>query len=453
MRILKQQIGFSLVELSVVILVVGLLGIGSISVFSEKKTHVQWQESDLKLKLVKKHLINYVNFNKFLLCPDANGDGFENRSANGSCLVSAGTVPFNNLNLSLADISDSWGNLFRYVIDRGATNIANMTNCPIDSACFFNNMAPPVFDLTTLPVMGQSGVNNLRVCRVVNCNAATAGTNIDGDDFIAVLISLNENGNIVKNLDVAENLNNTDFQFFVRTEYSEAPYFDDLIQTISGNELKKRFDMEIIENQNPIVPVSNVVVNPTVAGVVAIAGGTGDNDRFSDKIGVNVETRIMEFGQEHAGKTITLTFDAIIEGGWEDAGVNGGTPETNWQGKLETQDRFMVGLNGSDVSDLNGSLVDLDDGVARFDNHQVTESFYYDEDLDGDNTWYETLSFDVNLDESGNVKLDLAVFSTHVSEEVTVSNIEAILYAYPPDVPALPKIQAIYGIPETEGLD
>jgi len=44
----------------------------------------------------------------------------------------------------------------------------------------------------------------------------------------------------------------------------------------------------------------------------------------------------------------------------------------------------MVGLNGPDVSDLNGSLGNLEEGVDRFDEHQVTESFYYDENLDAD---------------------------------------------------------------------
>ncbi len=456
MRILKQQTGFSLVELSVVLAVVGLLAIGSISLLSEKKTHVQWQESELKLKLVKKSLINYVSFNKFLLCPDDDNDGFEDRNANSTCSVSTGTVPFNNLDLSLSDVSDRWGNPFRYVIDRSATTLANMNDCPENSACFFNNIAPPEFNLTTLPVMGQPGPNNLRVCRIADCNAGTAGADIDGDDFIAVLIALNENGQVATGLDDAEELNRDSEQFFVRAEYSEAPYFDDLIQTISANELKKRFDIEIIEEQNTITPplfTPNEVVNPAETGEDAIAGGTGDNDRFSDNIGVNVVRRTMEFEAENAGKMVTLTFNAKIEGGWEDAGANGGTAETNWEGKLETQDRFMVGLNGPDVSDLNGSLVNLEEGVDRFDEHQVTESFYYDENLDADNTWYETLSFDVNLDENGNLNLDLAVFSTHVSEKVTVSNIEAILYVYPPDVPNLPNVPVIYGIVETEGLN
>ncbi|VAW47889.1 hypothetical protein MNBD_GAMMA04-1291 [hydrothermal vent metagenome] len=447
----NKESGFSLVELGVVLGIVGILVAGSISVFSEQKTHVQWQESDFKLQFIKKALINHVALNKFLLCPD-DGNGFENRSPDGSCQLNVGTVPFLSLGLSETAVQDSWGNRFGYAVNQDAVNVADMTNCPVNTACFFNNITPPAFDLTTLPVMGNAGNNNLRVCSVNNCTAATPDININSDNLVAVLIAFNENAGVDRdNLDVAEEENRDDDLFFVQAEYSEVPYFDDLIQTISANELKKRFGLELVvenvANNNPGNP------NEVVAGSVAIAGGTGDNDRYSDNIGVNVETRILQFGAEFAGQTVTLTFDAIIEGGWEDAGANGGTPDTRWDGKIETQDRFMVGLNGGDVSNLNDSLVNLDDGVAEFDNHQVTESFYYDEDLDTDNTWYESLSYDVELDSSGNVKMDLAVFSTHVSETVTVENIKAVLYLPPPSVPKLPEVQEITGIPETAGLE
>ena len=447
----NKESGFSLLELGIVLGIVGLLVAGSISVFSEQKTHAQWQESDLKLQLVKKSLINYVALNKFLLCPDDSGDGFEDRKSDGTCRVNEGKVPFLNLELPEAAVQDSWGNRFGYAINRDAVNLVNMTDCPNDTACFFNNQIPPAFDLTTLPVMGNVGNNNLRVCTVNNCTAATPDTNIDGDNLVAVLIAFNQNGGVTStsSLDAAEAENRDGDTFFVRADYSEAPYFDDLIQTLSANELKKRFDLEVMADEVANTNPGNPIV--VVPGAVPIAGGSGDNDRFSDNIGVNIATETFEFGSEYAGQTVTLTFDAKIEGGWEDA--NEETGDRNKNGKLETQDRFMVGLNGGDVSDLHGQLVNLEEGVARFDNHQVTESFYYDADLDSDNTWYEYLSFDVELDSDGNLKVDLAVFSTHVSEKVTVTNMNTVLYLAPPSVPNFPGVQEIDAIPQTEGLE
>ena len=61
------QDGFSLLELIVVLGVVGILAAGSISIFSEQRTHAKWQEGDTKLTLVKAALLKHAHVNKFLL--------------------------------------------------------------------------------------------------------------------------------------------------------------------------------------------------------------------------------------------------------------------------------------------------------------------------------------------------------------------------------------------------
>ena len=441
--------GFSLIEMAVVLGVVGLITAGSVGMYSEQQTHVKWMEGDSKLLLSKASLLKFSRINKFLPCPDTDGDGLENRTGM-ACTANNGSVPFNDLGISQADVQDSWGNALRYAINQSATSATSIANCPIDSACFFNNTTIPAFDLTTLPVMGNAGTNNLRVCNTAGCNAATAGASIDGDALIAVLVSFNENGAVAGGLGVAEAENRDNDLFFVQNDYSESPYYDDLIQTISANELKDRYESEVIALVNNTTTTVGVNTNPSATGTVGIAGGTGDNDRFSDNIGVNIESTTIAFGAENAGQTVTLTFDAVIEGGWEDAGVNGGTPDTNRRGELETQDRFMVGLNGGDVSHLDDQLVNLDAGVAEFDGHQLTDSFFYDENLDRDNTWYEYASYNVVLDSNGELNIDFAVFSTHVSEEVTVSNINAVMYSAPDAPPSFPSVTPIPGIDQTD---
>ena len=125
----NKESGFSLLELGVVLGIVGLLVAGSISVFSEQKTHAQWQESDLKLQLVKKSLINYVALNKFLLCPDDSGDGFEDRKSDGTCRVNEGKVPFLNLTKSGYPI---WCNANIFSLFTGRPKLLS---CPICSFC------------------------------------------------------------------------------------------------------------------------------------------------------------------------------------------------------------------------------------------------------------------------------------------------------------------------------
>lgn len=464
---LNHETGFSVIELAAVLGIVGILALGSVELLSEKKTQVQWQEADTRLSVVKASLINYAKTNKFMPCPDlANDtDGLENRNANGTCQAHTGRVPFESIGLAESNVQDSWGNYFTYAINQGAVNVAEITDCPSNSACFFNNSAPPMFDLSTLPVMGQTAatnmsgspaggtMRNLRVCNTENCSSSTPPQQILNEAMLVVIVAHNENGDVYQGLENAESLNKSASNFYVQAVYSQEPFYDDRLITISANELKDRYETEVLELTNG--GGGGPPVNPFGNTNVPIAGGNGDNNRFSDKIGLNIESGVIEFGKENAGQMVTLTFDAVVKGGWEDADALNEGRDAQWSGgSIETQDQFVVGLNadideqlytvaeGGDVGYGDGK-VNLEQGLEWMgvDNDtQRDQYFYYDENDDADNTWYEYASYNAELDQDGNLKVDFAVFSTHVSESVELSNIQAVQYNAPTSVPLMPGV-------------
>jgi Ca2+-binding RTX toxin-like protein/Mg-chelatase subunit ChlD len=141
-------------------------------------------------------------------------------------------------------------------------------------------------------------------------------------------------------------------------------------------------DVPTVENIN-IVKSGNDIDN---------LGDQGSNDRYGSNMPADVETQTFDFGSEYAGKTVTLTFDSHVTGGWED-GRNG-----------ETLDTFKI-----------------------YSNDTLLDTRTYDETYDHDNTWDNSHSYQVTLDENGRAQIAFEVASTHEEELVDISNIELTL--------------------------
>lgn len=464
---IKRKFGFSILEISIVLLIVGLIGAGALLSYSEQRTHVLWVEAEDRLSLVKSSLLNFVKTNNYLPCPDSNGDGFENRSS-GVCSTSQGEIPFNDLQLSIAEVSDSYGNKILYAVTGHATNSTDLTSCPTNSACFLNNISPPAFDMTTEPVPRSSTpgtgtpVNkNLRICNTPNCISSSSGSNISGDNLIVVLVAFNENGHVTSGLGAAEAENRDNDQYFTQIVYSKDPFYDDRIESISANELKERIETEIVMLTGDDSSDSDVD-NPFADTTVPIAGGHGDNDRFAEVIGLNIVTGTLDFGQENAGKMVTVTFDMYVTGDWEDADALDEGQGAEYSGdRVETQDQFVVAFN-SDVDQTlydhasDGTLVDLDEGLNMLlgesgkskeelheDEEYSDQFFFYDANDDPNDEWFEYNSYNTQLDENGQLKIDFANFSTQESEYVEISNLEGVIYNAPQEMPKLPSEENI----------
>jgi len=125
--------GFTLIEMGLVLVVIGLAVVGSISFFGPIADSRNAQLTTERMELVRKALLVHVIRLSCLPCPsngqlnsqtDASaGLSFEGGTpvavgscATAACLVTDGVVPWRALGLSEQDASDAWGNRFRFEV-------------------------------------------------------------------------------------------------------------------------------------------------------------------------------------------------------------------------------------------------------------------------------------------------------------------------------------------------
>ena len=109
--------GFSLVELSVVVLVIGIvltMGIGAWTANLENQAHAATAQ---RQAAIKEALTGYLRRNNRLPCPDTDftaPDGVENRTTTGdpatACSAAFGILPYTTLGLARDAARDGWGN-------------------------------------------------------------------------------------------------------------------------------------------------------------------------------------------------------------------------------------------------------------------------------------------------------------------------------------------------------
>jgi len=524
MNVLKdipfRQKGFSLVELSIVLGIVGLISIGAIGLYSEQHTNAKQSGSDAKISVVKKAILEYALVNKHMPCPSNTDDGFESRDSSkagnlpaipatpatpaipktatsptipaipsqgaipavgnitlSTCTVHSGTVPYEALGLSRADAQDSYGNLFMYAVDQGAIDADLMLDCPTQTACFFNrdslgtisvpankidNLRErgipflPAFDLSTTPLMGSLGANNLRICGDLACG------NVDADGLVAVLVALNANGGatvaLLSNEEQANQDGDTDF---MSMGYSED--FDDQVLGIAANEIKTRSEEEAVEivtttsTSGPVRQSGNDLLSMGDTSV----GGIGTNIG-TDQAMLDSRSQTFDFGADAANKQIVLNFDSHAVGGWNQPGT---THSGVWSDRAsvvanstEVRDfRYDNTLGDEDgfeqvtfVSAITGQYSDMSTETGAWDDQYVTEG---QEVTTWVEYWDESHEYIVIADENGVVDVDFNVQTTATIETIDFTNIELVFYDTPPEVPNFPSVNPISGIDETEGLN
>ncbi len=109
--------GFSLVEMSIVMVVIGLLIGGMLMPLSVQQEKTERDQTKRTLQDIKEALVGFTIVNGRLPCPDTDDDGLENYSA--SCTV--GTLPWSNLGIHRFD---AWKRSFTY---RVASSYAGST--------------------------------------------------------------------------------------------------------------------------------------------------------------------------------------------------------------------------------------------------------------------------------------------------------------------------------------
>lgn len=207
LKTVGRETGFSLVELSIVLLIVGLLLSGLIGSAASFIQHANSREADKQLNLIRESLIGFLVENGRLPCADSDGDGWENGP--DPC-DNWGGFPFAQLGVPKID---PWGGGYRY---RVSTVFAGLT-LPDSQASF------------TLDTDG-----NIEIRESPDCAGSTVAINM-----AAIVISEGANrGN--GSADEDENID--DNNCFMQKAYSKVPGsgFDDKLIWISPAILKAK---------------------------------------------------------------------------------------------------------------------------------------------------------------------------------------------------------------------
>ena len=201
-----RQNGFTLVELAIVLVIVGVLLGGFIGTLASRIESTQRSNTQEQLEDIKLALLGYAGAQGRLPCPALTAtSGQESPVGGGVCASQHGFVPGRTLGLNGSYnhdnlLVDTWGNPIRY----------SVTN--IDSDAFTTSYTAPT--LGGMKDVGMADLSpNLTVCDgdSANPNDCSAGvaTLVDNTPFI--LLSLGKDGNEFVGRFTADNANaNTD---------------------------------------------------------------------------------------------------------------------------------------------------------------------------------------------------------------------------------------------------
>ncbi|WP_038126330.1 type II secretion system protein [Thiomicrorhabdus sp. Milos-T2] len=283
MVLVRKQQGFSLIELVIVLGILGLVFTGGLTGISSFQHSSNTKESQNNLAFIKKQTLNFGVINKFLPCPDTDGDGFENRTTQtgtlGSverCTANLGGVPYLDLGLQESDANDGWSNAIRYAVNTDTTN-ANLICDKTSAASMFCNSGSSMgifwFTATdTPPFAADRGTGNYYICNdsATSCSGTPSDSNLESDSAAVVLVAYNEDGaTTLASCGSATGANaencDTDAYYHQKTlSVAEGAFFDDVITSISGYEVKSKLLSGVIAWNSYTSSSSTSGLTPTV---------------------------------------------------------------------------------------------------------------------------------------------------------------------------------------------
>jgi prepilin-type N-terminal cleavage/methylation domain-containing protein len=144
-RIFREKKGFTLVELAIVLVIIGLITGAAVTLWRSTIDSTRLSSTKTNLDNIKNAVINFAMANGRLPCPDSttppNNTGQSNPATAGVCTGCANPpcyLPFQTLQINLPGGRDSFGNVFRYDVNydtaggaRGLTNTTQDTFCGV----------------------------------------------------------------------------------------------------------------------------------------------------------------------------------------------------------------------------------------------------------------------------------------------------------------------------------
>lgn len=264
--------GFTLVEMALVLLIVGLLAAVFLPATNTLLDNNRRKETRAKLEALEQSMVRFVMVNRRLPCP-ADGDlppGNANQglelAAGGACTALAltnGVVPWRSLGVAQGDALDAWNTMISYRVWGGAGVAGSLT-------------LPDGMNMQALDPTNAGAVNTwlatrgLRVCNAVACapaSAAELASKANGNGVAYVLVS--HGANRFGGFSADGN--------YLGTSSGPAP---GPLENINRNTLALRatspndFYIDTDFTENPAAYYDDIVLRPTIM-TVALAAGLG----------------------------------------------------------------------------------------------------------------------------------------------------------------------------------
>lgn len=238
--------GFSLVEMAIVLLIIGLLLGTLLSPLSSQFERDQRKAAQTNLQEMKQALLGFALANDRLPCPATpNSVGAENPIGGGACNVQHGFIPATTLGLSGGKngdnlLLDPWSNPYRYSITNSNTSAFTTVNSM--SITKMAVLAPDISVCTT--TAGSTANNCANIVTTLTSNAVAAIYSM-GKEWASTPVSPEQQENqgttlgggpLGINYPIANDI------VFVDRDYSNAVgiEFDDILIWISPNILYNR---------------------------------------------------------------------------------------------------------------------------------------------------------------------------------------------------------------------
>lgn len=173
--------GFTLIEMAVVLVIVGLLFAGLLGPISTQVEQRRREETRIILDEAKEALMGFAIANKFLPCPDTNAipNGTEGvRNAINECTQTEGVLPWQVLGVRGID---SWGRYIRYRVRSNFTN--NLTYFGIsDTGNIRVNSDTGILTTNAIAMLishGPNGFGGLNTIQASPANVMPAPAGVD----------------------------------------------------------------------------------------------------------------------------------------------------------------------------------------------------------------------------------------------------------------------------------
>lgn len=245
MTVAREQGGFTLLEIAVVLLIVGLVTVFGAKLVGSITEGTRTRLTRQNIDTVKLALQAFIARTNRLPCPavEALPPGNANygieAATPGTCagtqaigtVAFRGVVPWKSLGMTTENAVDAWGNQITYVVTNSATNLNSSTVAGMRGSIYIHSNTPVV--------AGLPGTGNQ-----VNACSTTANDNICNAAAVALLVSHGKagagaytlNGTRVPLPTSAQEVENTNTdRSYVLAEPSDS--FDDIVSPYSPNDM------------------------------------------------------------------------------------------------------------------------------------------------------------------------------------------------------------------------